>query len=178
MNLVEVLLPRPEDFWVYTKNKLKVHIMGYNHINIDFLHHISYINGDKHITKNPTIIYTVYMDDYNKSQLFSLFKEEFRDIYQTKDCYIGIKSRTKKEDNEDSKDDKEYEEYVFKGRISAIPSFLKAATNQSIIPTLKQIKISLSLDNVGIDALYEEFTETYRKYYKNNEISRFELMEI
>ncbi len=175
MNLVEVLLPRPEDFWVYTKNKLKVHIMRYNHINIDFLPNVFYTNGNRNVTKNPTIFYTVFMDYYNKTQLFSLFEEETRDIYQTKDCYIGIKSRTKKKN---CGSDEEYEEYVFKGRISAIPSFLKTSTSRLIIPTQKEIKISLSLDNVGIDALYKEFTKTYKKYYKDNEISRFELMEI
>lgn len=171
MNLVEVLLPNPNDFWVYTRDKQKVRIMGYNHINIDFLPQVSYTNGDRSTTKNPTIFYTVYMDNYNKLKLFSLFDEEFREVYQTKECYIGIKSRTE-EETEDS------EEYVFKGRISAIPSLLKEVTSREYIPSSKQIKISLSLDNIGVDALYKDFTKSYKEYCKVNEISRFELMEI
>ncbi len=171
MNLVEVLLPTPRDFWVYTKDRQKVHIMGYNNITIDFSPQISYVNGERDETKNPTIFYTVYMDYENRIILSSLFKEEFKDVYQTSDCYIGIKSRTEKEVGDS-------EEYVFKGRVSAIPASLNAAIARSMIPTLKEIKISLCLDNVGVDALYKEFTKSYEEYYKNNEISRFELMEI
>lgn len=174
MNLVEVLLPSPNNFWIYTKDRQKIRIMGYNHINIDFLPQISYRNGDRSTTKNPTIFYTVYMDTYNQSKLFSLFDSEFTDIYQTKECYIGIKSKVEKEDESEE----EYEEYIFRGRVSAIPSILKAAMSREHIPSSKEIKISLSLDNIGVDALYEEFTKSYKKYCESNEISRFELMDI
>lgn len=170
MNLIEVLMPTPNDFFVFTANREKAYIQGYNHINIDFLPQISYVNGERNNTTQPTIFYTVFMSNENKLKLFTLFNNEFNDLWQTKDCYVGIKSKTERVVGSN--------EYIFKGRISAVPSFLKSATSNTMIPRLKEIKISLCLDNVGVGSLYKEVNSSYEEYYKNNEISRFELMEM
>ncbi len=170
MNLIEVLMPDPNDFFVFTKNRERAYISGYNNINIDFLPQLSYRNGNRESTIQPTIFYTVFMSNENKLKLATLFNSEFSDLWQTKDCHIGIKSKTEKIVGS--------KEYIFKGRISAVQSFLKSTISNEMIPKLKEIKISLCLDNVGVGSLYKEVNASYKEYYENNEISRFELMEM
>lgn len=169
MNLIEVLLPDPKDFFIFNKDRQKAYIMGYNHINIDFLPQISYVNGERRETEQPTIYYTIYMDNDEKAKLSSLFNNEFGNLWQTKDCYIGMNSRTERVVGSN--------EYIFKGRISAVPSFLSTTMDNTVLPKLKEIKVSLCLDNVGIASLYKEIDESYDEYYKTNEIDRFELMD-
>ena len=109
MNLIEVLLPDPKDFFIFNEDRQKAYIMGYNHINIDFLPQISFdANGVQTDTEQPTIFYTVYMNNTEKGKLASLFNTEFRNIWQTKECFIGMNSKTKRVVGSN--------EYIFKGK--------------------------------------------------------------
>ena len=110
------------------------------------------------------------MKNEDKLTMARLFNNEFSDLWQTVDCHIGIQSKKPKVVG--------CTEYIFKGRVSAVPNFLTSTTSNMMIPRLKEIKISLCLDNVGVDSLYQEASASYEEYYNNNDISRFELMEM
>ena len=102
------------------------------------------------------------MDRDGDEKIQCLFDSAFLNNYQTASCYVGFVSRKR--------------DYIFKGKISAIPN-----KSRRIFPGtgFSKIKISLRLDDIDIDALYEEVKDVYGRYYNNNvELSRFELMDI
>jgi len=81
MKLVDVLLPKPQNFYIYTANSVKARISGYNQINLDFVPSVYYKNGKRFETTKPTIHYTIHMSDLQKIQLASLFDKNFNDIF-------------------------------------------------------------------------------------------------
>ena len=161
MDLLQVIIPSVNKFFILLEDGEKVPILKYEKIDINFCDRIVIINGKSEKFQNPVITYRVDMTEESKKKLSGLFDtmSNFNGTVQTKRSRIVV-GRDK---------------YEFNVDITAIPTRLIDRCGYSrglgYDSEIDGIKICLKLENTKI-SLFDDAEEAYEKY------TRFELLDL
>lgn len=157
MNLLEVIIPDINNFYILLLGDNRVAIEKYEKIDIEFCDRIAYRGGRREIIGSPMITYYVKMTKYNKDKLKTLFDGSDRATCAT------IQTRM-------AKIEVAPQRYIFNVEITARPDmgdgFLKSGAMVD-----GKIKICLKMENSNI-SLSDRIEVAYEKY------NRFELLDI
>lgn len=157
MDLLQVIIPKSEQFFILLDNKEYVSIRSYEKIEIDFCSRIVVENGESRSVRSPMITYRVDIDKPNMEKLKKLFSDAHYDAFKTIH-------------NRESKIQVGEHGYVFPVTISARPDM-----NYHGYPSVdykNMITITLKLENTKI-SLFDEAECAYQEIS-----SRFELMDL
>jgi len=160
MDLLQILVPKPEDFHILLKNGEKVGIISYSKIDINFCERVVFQYGEGKTIKSPMITYYIKMSNNEKEKLKTLFNsgdDNIRTI-QAKPSHIIIGDKN----------------YKFKVFVTAIPGKASNYGNYSHLLTENSAKVELKLENTDI-SLFGDVEKEYEGYRINN---RFEILDI
>ena len=156
MDLLQVIIPKKESFFILLPNKIKIPILRYAKIEIGFYDRVIYKFGKKEVESSPLVTYWVELKDDAKEKLGLLFKDTSifaRSVIHIKEAKIQVG---------------EYN-YIFKVDISASPDMQRSILLSDIA---NSVKIELKLENTNI-SLFDDAEEAYEEY-----TSRFDLLDI
>jgi hypothetical protein len=75
IELIELLAPKAELFFIIPKLYVKVPILKFENINIQLHDKIEFIEGEKNINKTPCIVYEIIVDNKETERLKIIFKD-------------------------------------------------------------------------------------------------------
>jgi len=159
MDLLQVIVPDPNSFYIELKNGERVGIVKYSKINIDFSERVEYRNGDKNVTRYPIITYYIKMNDKEKEKLaislFDIDNFKYSGVVRTFPSLIVVG------DNK----------YKFKVFITAAADSRWRAVDENKVNLSEWVKVELRLEHTNIN-LFGNIDDEYEK------ISRYEILDL
>ena len=159
MNLLQIIVPPVDTFFIFPKSGIHIPIEGYNKIDISFRERKAFKDGKAMVLTSPVISYYLKLDKDSKEKLAILF----RDGCWGNECTLqSRKSRIKVGK----------ESYVFNVTLTARPdmkeTFLLKGGGSDLI------KACLELENEEINIFEEVDLEMYRSDWSN----RFDILDL
>ena len=159
MNLLQIIVPPVDTFFIYPKRGIHIPIAGYNKIDINFRERKAFKDGKAMVLTSPVISYFLRLDADSKDKLGILFS----DCRWGNECTLTTKRSRIKIGKES---------YVFGVNITARPdmreSFLLKGGGSDLI------KVSLELENEDINIFEEVDMDMYRSNWSN----RFDILDL
>lgn len=156
MDLLQVIIPEPANFYILLDDDEEIRITGYENIDISFCERVIVKDGKSKRVQSPMITYTLRMDSESKGQL----KKIFSDAYAGTTCTMQMRQGRIRVGRQ---------EYIFNvdiyGRPDMKESFLLSKRYKD------SIIVYLKLENTNI-SLFDRAEDAYEIY------NRFDILDL